>query len=121
MKVKIWNDSDSEYHEMFRDKRIVIPARSYIEMGRAEGNKFLSSYAPVVVDGAGRLQNPKKLRMEKPAEEFAELTDQPLRYTAKDGKLFRSIQGKDEHEKALPENVNYDQRPVRRKKVQTIG
>jgi hypothetical protein len=121
MQVKIWNDSDKEYSEEFRGKMLVIPARGFIEMGRSEGNKFLGQAVPVRMGGNGRQQNPKALRMEKPAEEFAEMTGQPLKFTARDGKQFRTEKGLAEHEATLPEGLKDESGPRQRRKVQTAG
>lgn len=120
MQVKVWNDDKNTYEELFRDKKIVIPAGGFIEMGRAEANKFLSQSTGVKVDGAGRHLAPKKLRIERPAEEFAEMTDQPARFTAADGKLFRTKVGLEEYEATLPEGMKRDEsEPRKRRKVQT--
>ena len=119
MQVKVWNDSDIDHVEEFRGKTIVIPAKQFVEMGRAEANKFISQFSPVSMNGAGKHVRPKDIRIEKPAEEFAQLTDQPLRYKASDGKMFRTKIGLKEYEESLgnKEPAN-EPGPRRRRKVQ---
>ena len=122
MQVKVWNDDKNEYSEEFRGKMVVIPSGEFVLMGRSEANKFLSQSTGVIIDGAGRHTKPKMLRIEKPAEEFAELTEQPLKYTARDGKMFRTKVGLEEYEATLPEGLNADESgPKKRRKVQTLG
>ncbi|UCG54700.1 MAG: hypothetical protein JSV32_00320 [Dehalococcoidia bacterium] len=121
MQVKVWNDSDIDHVELFRDKEVRIPAHEYIEMGRSEANKFISQFCPVKQDGAGRHVAPKKLRIEKPAEEFAEMTGQPLKYEACDGKMFRTKVGVEEYEATLPESKRMKKNesgPRRRTQIQ---
>jgi hypothetical protein len=121
MQVKVWNDHDQEYKEEFRGKEVVIPAKGFVEMTNAEARTFLGKATSIKINGAGKHLNPKKLRVEKPAEEFAEKTDQPLRYAARDGKQFRTKVGLAEYEATLPkEVVKNESGPVRRKKVKTL-
>lgn len=118
MQVRVWNDSEIDHVEMFRDKEIKIPAGEYIEMGRSEANMFLAQFRPVKMDGAGRHVAPKMLRVERPAEVFAEMTDQPLKFQARDGQMFRTEVGKAEYEAALPKEAQDESGPRRRKQVQ---
>jgi hypothetical protein len=117
MQVKVWNDSDLLHVEEFRGKNITIKPHEFVEMGRAEANKFLHQYREIKKDGAGRLLMAKKLRIERPAEEFAAHTDQPLRFEARDGKMFRTKIGLAEYEATLPPEEKANVGPKRRRKV----
>jgi hypothetical protein len=68
--VKVWNDNVHPYREEFRDQKIYIPAKGYIEMQLDEAQLFKGSFAPVPVDADG---NPtpegfKMIRIEQIAE-----------------------------------------------------
>jgi hypothetical protein len=120
--VKVYNDSHVDYKGTFRDSPIEIPAREYIEMGRAEAVKFLGEYSSVIVDGAGRHKMPKKLRMAEDPEEKAERYNQPLRFTAFDGSKFRTTQGLQDYEAKLQTESKEveDAKPKRRRTVPKV-
>lgn len=120
MQVKIWNDHHKEYSEKFRGRMLVIPPHGFIEMGRAEGNRFLHQMTSFGIDGTGKETKVKMLRMEKPAEEFANQTGQPIKYTARDGKKFRTEIGLKEHEATLPENTKDESGPRKRREVKAL-
>ena len=101
MLVKVFNESHIDFVGKFKDNAINIPAGKFIEMGRAQAVQFLSEYSAVRVDGAGRHQMPKKLKMVEDPELKAERYNQPLRYKAYDGTMFRTTKGLQDHESSL--------------------
>jgi hypothetical protein len=110
MRVKVWNDDFREWNEMFKDEPIKIAAHGYIEMSKAEANQLVSQYSPVARDGRGEDIRPKKLRIEMDPEEYAEHVDQPLKYTALDGKQFRTTQGLKNYEAKMRIEVSDDKK-----------
>lgn len=98
MDVKVWNDHHKDYYEKWNDREMRIPAHGYIVMGRSEAVKFTGAYTPIVRSGTGEDLNPKKLRIERDPEKFAEITDQPIRYESFDGQKFRTLEGMKKHE-----------------------
>jgi hypothetical protein len=93
MKVQVKNLDHREYREMFREQEIVIPAGGSVEMGRSEAVAFLGQFIPMKVDGAGKALAPKKLKIVEDPEQHASARDQPKRYEAMDGTLFRTPEG----------------------------
>jgi hypothetical protein len=68
MKVKVWNDNSYAYNETFREQKISIPAKEYIEMEHDEALLFRGTFAPIKRDADG---NPtadgyKMIRIEEP-------------------------------------------------------
>jgi hypothetical protein len=117
--VKVRNLHTEEYVEMFRDKEIRIPAGGYVEMGRAAANAFLGQITPMNLDGSGECITPKKLRIDEDPEQHAADRDQPLKYTAPDGKQFRTQMGYDEYMSSLRAEAKEveDAKPVRRRRA----
>ena len=99
--VKVWNDSQIDFVGKFKDKAINIGSGKFIEMGRAEAHTFLSEYSTVRINGAGKHQMPKMLRMDEDPEIKATRYNQPLKYKAFDGTMFRTTQGLQRHEELL--------------------
>ena len=113
--VKVRNLHTEDHVEKFRGKNIIIPAGGTIEMGRAEAVKFLGQWSPPAMDGAGRHLRPKKLKIEQDPEVFAEHRDQPLKFEAPDGKMFRTEQGLANHIEALKGGKAESDEPRRRR------
>lgn len=99
--VKVRNRSNIDFVGTFKDKAINIAAGDYIEMGRAEAHTFLSEYSAVRIDGAGRHKMPKNLWLDEDLEVKATRYNQPLKYKAYDGTMFRTTQGLQKHEELL--------------------
>jgi len=93
--VKVMNMDHREYREMFKDEEVVIKAGGFVEMGRAEAVTFLSQAIPISIDGSGRCTRPKMLKIVEDPEAHAAHRGQPVRFTAPDGKEFRSQAGYD--------------------------
>ncbi len=114
-----------EYQELFRDELIVIPPGGYHEMGRSEAIKFLSQFIPMEVDGQGLPTKPKKLKIVEDPEQHAERRGQPLKFTAPDGKLFRTQAGHDDYVETLtaearqPTTPEVSDGPKRRRRAET--
>jgi hypothetical protein len=53
MQVKVWNDNVHPYQENFREKNILIPAKSFIMMEESDAQLFYGSFAPIKVDADG--------------------------------------------------------------------
>lgn len=72
---RIWNTSDYEYTEKFRDDFIVIPPKKFIEMDRGEAALFLGQYKPIVrtPDGQPDPRFVKSLRKEIMPEGYVPL------------------------------------------------
>ena len=119
--VKVYNDSHIDFVGKFKDKAINIAAGKYIEMGRAEAHTFLSEYSSVKIDGAGRHQMPKKLRLDEDLEVKATRYNQPLKYKAYDGTMFRTTQGLQKHESLLQTQTKDvdDAKPKKRRTAPT--
>lgn len=121
MKVKVLNQSDIDFVGTFRDAPIHIPAGKSIEMGRSEAIQFLGSWSPMMIDGAGRHKQPKKLVMVEDPEERAERYQQPVRFNAVDGRGFRTREGLEAYEAKLQKDMQngaVDDKPKRRRRVQ---
>jgi hypothetical protein len=63
-KVKVWNDDDRDYSEVFKDEEIKIPAHGYIVMTRHDAADFVSRWVNPVDPKTGQEKNFKKLRRE---------------------------------------------------------
>ncbi len=66
MRAKVWNDNVHPHVEMFKEQRISIPARGFVEMDYEEAMEFKSQFTVPVTDGE---KNPiekhfKKIRVE---------------------------------------------------------
>ena len=92
-RVKIWNDGNNEHIEKFKGDIIKIPAKSFVEMGRADGVNFLGQYCPVVRDGAGNQTREKRLRMEwiEPANKSAAKVEHKCMLCAQDFKSAKAL------------------------------
>ena len=119
MQVDVYNKSDIDFEGTFRDKPIHIPAKGSIKMGRAEANKFIGEWSPMVVDGAGRHLKPKSLEIREDPEARAERLGQPLKFQSVDGKEFRTTQGLEAYEGKLKADAKgvEDAKPRRRRRV----
>lgn len=62
MQVKVWNDNTHPFTQVFKEKKISIPAKSYVEMEFYDAYDFLGTYFPVEHDAAG-IQDPKSYKM----------------------------------------------------------
>ena len=103
--VKVKNLDTKEYSEVFEDELITIPAGGHVEMARSTAMKFLSAFSPMVVDGSGRALKPKMLKIVEDPEAHAAHRDQPIRYTAPDGKEFRTNEAYTLHLKKLEDEA----------------
>ena len=103
--VKVMNMDHRQYREMFRDEEVVIEAGGFVEMGRSEAITFLSQGTPMNLDGSGRCVKPKMLKMVEDPEEHAAARGQPLRFTAPDGKEFRTQAGYDKYLETMAEEA----------------
>lgn len=67
--VKVWNDNAHEYRETFKDREIVIPPKSCIEMEYYDAHEFRGVYRPVKRDADNQPipQSFKMIRVEEPA------------------------------------------------------
>ena len=123
MKVQVKNCDHREYREIYRDEEIVIPAGKSVEMGRADAVTFLGQFVPMVVDGSGRCIKPKNLKIIEDPEKHAEKRGQPLKYSAPDGKEFRTESGLGLYMKKLAGELTPEEKrivqdePRRRNKV----
>jgi hypothetical protein len=52
--VKVWNDNDLDFSQVFKDVRITIPAKGYIEMDWEEANAFKSYPHALAFNGMGQ-------------------------------------------------------------------
>lgn len=64
MLARVWNDNDKPYTEMFRDERITIEAKGYIEMDKSDAIMFMGQWVPIKKHDNGQVLNPKRLRLE---------------------------------------------------------
>jgi hypothetical protein len=103
--VKVRNLDHRDYVEEFRGEEIVIPAGGFVEMGRSEAVTFLGQMIPIVKDGGDRVLNPKMLKIEQDPEIFAEERGQPFRFSAPDGKEFRTTEGRENYMAKLQAEV----------------
>lgn len=51
--VKVWNDNVHPYKEMFRDQKIEIPSKGFIEMEAGEALIFKGTFSTIVLDADG--------------------------------------------------------------------
>lgn len=70
MQVKVWNDNTLLFDDplLFRDMKITIPSKQYIEMNIEDATDYLGRYFPMKMGGDSR-QDPasyKMLRIERP-------------------------------------------------------
>ena len=93
MEVQVLNESQIDFDGLFKDQKIFIPAGESITMGRAQAVKFLGDFSPMQIDGAGRHKMPKMLKIIEDPELKAARYDQPMKFEAIDGKMFRTKQG----------------------------
>jgi hypothetical protein len=63
-KVKVWNDDDREYVELFREEELRIPAHGFIIMSRHDAADFVSKWINPIDPKTGQEKNFKKLRRE---------------------------------------------------------
>lgn len=68
MQVKVWNDNDYEYTEVFKDQTIKIPAKGCIEMEYYDAHEFKGTYKAIQRDGDNQPlpQSFKKIRVDEP-------------------------------------------------------
>lgn len=66
--VKVWNDNDHDYREMFKGHEIKIRARSSIEMEYYDAHEFKGSFKAIERDADNQPlpQSFKKIRVEEP-------------------------------------------------------
>ena len=119
--VDVRNLDHREYREVYKDELIVIPPGGTVSMGRAAAVKFLGTATSMEKDGAGRVVKPKHLRIEQDPEVHAAQRAQPYRFSAPDGKEFRTKAGHDAYIKKLENEVKEADsvKPTRRRKVAT--
>lgn len=72
-KVRVWNDNIHDYKEKFRDEKIVIKAKHFIEMEEDQANLFRGTFSPILVDADGNkvAEGFKMIRLEKITESEA--------------------------------------------------
>jgi hypothetical protein len=120
-KVKVWNDSERDYYEEFKNYKIHIPGKSFIELPRSDGVALLGTFSGGRRDEYGRFINEKALRLEFDHEAEAERTDQPLKYKCElTGEMFRTIQGLEKHQARVNSQLaqeNEEKQNVKRTKV----
>ena len=68
MKVKVYNDNVHDFNQTFRDDKIHIPAKGYIEMDEDDAHSFECQYHPPTVDAGGTqmAESYKMLRVDRP-------------------------------------------------------
>jgi hypothetical protein len=68
--VKVHNDNDYDYEETFKDVKIKIPAKGFIEMEYYDAHEFKGTYKAIQRDGDNQPlpQSFKKIRVEEPAK-----------------------------------------------------
>lgn len=66
--VKVWNDNDHDYSEMFKEKKIFIPAHGHIEMEYYDAHQFKGVFCGVKRDADNQPipQSFKKIRVDEP-------------------------------------------------------
>lgn len=62
MQVKVWNDNIYPLSQFFKGNKVLIPAKSFIEMEFYEAHEFLGTYHPIDYDADGK-QDPKTYKM----------------------------------------------------------
>lgn len=115
MEVQVKNEANIDFRGLFKDQEIFIPAGESIKMGRAQAVKFLGEFSQPLIDGAGRHKMPKKLRIIEDPEVKAARYDQPLKYEAIDGKMFRTIEGMEQYNKEFRSDASSVTTPRRRR------
>lgn len=87
--VKVWNDNDVDFTQLYKDNRITIPAKGFIEMEWDEAISFKSYPHAMAFDGMGQQLKSsfKMIRVEgKPTQ-----ADQVVMFRChKDGSLHAS-------------------------------
>lgn len=72
MQVKVWNDNTHDLVELFKGNKVMIPAKSFIEMEYYEAGEFKGQYHPRPVDNDGKMvddaKHYKMVRIEKPTD-----------------------------------------------------
>lgn len=63
-KVKVWNDDDKDYVELFKEEEIRIPAKGFIIMTRHDAADFCSRWVNPIDPKTGQEKIFKKLRRE---------------------------------------------------------
>lgn len=63
MEVQVWNDWEKEHVELYDERTIKIPAKSYIVMNEIDARKLVAKFTPIERDGMGRDLKPKMLRI----------------------------------------------------------
>ena len=101
MNVKVWNKGPLDWKEEYKGDIISIPRGEYITMGRSRAIKLLGQFSHFHKEGNDISMNQKILVIEEDPEERATMMDQPLKFTASDVKMFRSLQGQKNYEKTL--------------------
>ena len=76
--VKVWNDNVHDFAQEFKEHKIKIPAKQFIEMEEYEAHDFLGYYHPMkpTADGGQCPTSYKMLRIEKlPKKDGGSLPD----------------------------------------------
>lgn len=63
--VKVWNDNAYDYTEVYREKTIMIPAKSFIMMEEDEAHDFKCSFSTITrnADGVPEKKSYKMIRI----------------------------------------------------------
>jgi hypothetical protein len=121
MEVQVFNESKIDFEGLFKDQKIFIPAGESIPMGRAQAVKFLGEFSQPQIDGAGRHKMPKMLKMVEDPEIKAARYDQPMKYEAIDGKMFRTKQGVEKYNSEFRSDASNASKPRRRRVAKETG
>lgn len=60
--VRVYNDHDKDYSEIFRDSMLTIPAKKYVEMEDSEATLFMGRFPGLRRNGQGQDITVKMLR-----------------------------------------------------------
>ena len=115
MEVQVFNESKIDFEGLFKDQKIFIPAGESIPMGRAQAVKFLGEFSQPIIDGAGRHKMPKMLKIIEDPELKAARYDQPMKFEAIDGKMFRTKQGVEKYNSEFRSDASKVSAPRRRR------
>ena len=111
--VKVWNDNEHIYREVFQGEQIIIPPGGFLEMERDKAVLFKGTFKqPIMIDGIQDPHSYKMIRIEIPkeAEEVREEEMEQIEYKCMAcNKEFKSQKSLDRHIKMHHSDIMEDE------------
>jgi hypothetical protein len=80
--VRVWNDNEYPYKEIFQDEEIRIPAKKFIEMDEKKAILFKGTFAPMKLD-AQKKPMPEYFKMIRIEDKGTPLKEEKQKFVSK--------------------------------------